>query len=184
MPTWSRRWIALATGAGFLLAGTAVAVVLLTDPAEPELDEDLMRAVGPVVHADLPVNRKVTWPGSAAGRWFCAERAVETRRDGSDVRVGLIANCSEYVRRDGVLVQNGGWSGALVVTLASGPDGYRVRDVEVPVDGAGHDASLQRMFSSAGYEEVRRSASRAGPDPAPEARAAFGLPADAPVVLR
>ncbi|WET76559.1 hypothetical protein P3102_20775 [Amycolatopsis sp. QT-25] len=184
MRAWSRRWIALGAGAGCLLAGTVVAVVLLTDHAEPELDEDLWRAVAPVVHAELPANRKHTWPGSPAGRWFCAERAVETRRDGSDVRVGLIANCSEYVGRDGVLVQSSGRSGALVVTLASGPDGYRVRDIEAPVDGAGHDESLRRMFSTAGYEEVRRSASRAGPDPAPEARAALGLPADAPVVLR
>ena len=129
-----------------------------------------MRAVAPVVHADLPTNPKVTWPGSAGGRWFCAERPVQTRRDGLTFEWDLIANCSEYVRRDEVLVEGSGSSMALVVTLASGPDGYRVRDVEVPVDGAGNDASLRRMFSEAGYEEVRRSAGRPGPDPAPEAR--------------
>lgn len=183
MRTWNRRRIAVAAGAGFLLAGTTVAVASLTGQAEPELDQDLLRAVAPVIHADLPVNRKVTWPGVSGGRWFCAERAVETRRDGGDVRVGLIASCSEYVQRGGVLVMGSGFSGALVVTLTSGPGGYRVRDVEAPTDGAGHDVSLRRMFSTAGYAEVRRSAGRAGPDPAPEARAAFGLPADAPVVL-
>jgi hypothetical protein len=182
MPAWNHHRIALAIGAGLALVGSAV--VLLTDHTGhtvPELDQDLWRAVSPVVHADLPANAKVTWPG---GRWFCAERAVETRRDGGDVRVGLLATCTAYIQRDGALVMSSGFSGALVVTLTSGPDGYRVRDVEVPVDGAGNDASLRRMFSAAGYKEVRSSSGRAGPDPAPEARAAFGLPAGAPVLPR
>jgi hypothetical protein len=179
MPTWNRHRTALAIGAGLALVGSAV--VLLTDHAEPELDEDLWRAVNPVVHADLPTNPKLTWLG---GRWFCAERAVETQRDGDAVRVGLIATCEAYIQRDGALTRGGRFAGALVVTLTSGPDGYRVRDVEVPLDGAGNDASLRRMFSAAGYEEVRSSTGRARPDPAPEARAAFGLPADAPVLPR
>jgi hypothetical protein len=175
----NRHRIALAAGAGLALVGSAV--VLLTDHAEPELDEDLWRSVNPVVHADLPTNPKVTWPG---GRWFCAEQAVETRRESGDVRVGLIATCEAYFQRAGTLTTSSGFSGALVVTLTSGPHGYQVRDVEMPLDGAGHDASLRRMFSAAGYEEVQSSMGRARPDPAPEARAAFGLPADAPVLPR
>ncbi|ALG06760.1 hypothetical protein [Kibdelosporangium phytohabitans] len=176
-----RTWIAIG---GLLVAGAAVAVpMLVPEPAAPELDQELLRAVAPVVHADLPVNRKVVWPGTAGGRWFCAERPVETRRDGDDVRFGLLASCSEYAHRDGKLVHGSGFSGALVVTLAASPDGYRVRDVELPPDGAGNSAALKRMFSAAGYEQVQRSAGH-GPDPAPEARAAFGLPADAPVVPR
>lgn len=182
MPTWNRSRIAATAGGALLLAGTAV--VLLTDTAKPELDHDLLRAVTPVVHTDLPNNRKVTWPASPGARWFCAEHPIETHRDGDDVRVGLIADCSEYTPRDGALLLTGGRRGPLVVTLTPTPHGYQVRDVETPTDGAGHDASLQRMFTEAGYDEIRRSAGRAGPDPAPEARAAFGLPADAPVVDR
>ncbi|ONI77264.1 hypothetical protein ALI144C_34950 [Actinosynnema sp. ALI-1.44] len=170
--------------AALLLTGTAVAVLLLTSPARPELDEDLLRAVAPVVHTDLPTNRKVVWPSQPGGRWFCAQRPVEIRRDGDDVRLGLIANCSMYVRRDAALVLSGGFSGGLVAVLTPGPDGYRVRDVEVPVDGAGNAESLKRMFSTAGYEEVRRSTGRTGLDPTPQARAAFGLPANAPVASR
>jgi hypothetical protein len=181
VPPWNRRRIALIAGAGLVLAGLTV---VLTVHAEPELDEDLWQAVSPVVHAELPANPKVTWPVSPGERWFCASRAVETRQDGSDVRVGLMATCEAYVRRDNALAKSGGHAGALVVTLISGPDGYRVREVEVPLDGAGHDASLRRMFTTAGYEVVRNSANRAGLDPAPEARAAFGLPADAPVLPR
>jgi hypothetical protein len=184
MPTWNRRRITQAAGAVLVLAGALVTVVLLTEDPEPEFDENLWQAVAPVVHADLPANRKVTWAVSPGERWFCAERPVETRRDGGDVRVGLIARCDAYVRQDSALVQSGGMSDALVVVLTPGPDGYRVREVEVPSDGAGHDASLRRMFSAAGYEKVRDSASQAGPDPAPEARAAFGLPADTPVQRR
>jgi hypothetical protein len=109
---------------------------------------------------------------------------VETRHTGDGVRVGLVATCSEYAHRDGALVESAGLHSPLVVTLTTDRDGWRVRAVDVPADGAGHDASLRRMFSRAGYEEVRRSIDEPGPDPAVEARTAFGLPADAPVLPR
>ncbi|MFL6125387.1 hypothetical protein [Actinophytocola sp.] len=182
MPGWNRRWTALSAGAGLLLAGTA-AVLLVTD-AKPELDETLLREVGPVVHAALPTDRELTWPGPLKGRWFCAERWVETRHIDGAVRVGLIANCSEYARRDGALVESAGLHSPLVVTLTPGRNGWRVHDVDVPTDGAGHDASLRRMFTQPGYEEVRRSMGEPGPDPAVEAREAFRLPVDAPVLPR
>jgi hypothetical protein len=184
VPTLNRRRITLTICAALLLAAVPVAVILLTDEPELEFDENLWHAVTPAVHANLPTNPKVVWAVSPGERWFCAEKAIETRRDGSDVRVGLIVTCEAYSQRDNTLVRSSGHAAPMVVTLTSGPSGYQVRDVEVPADGAGHDVSVRRMFSSAGYEKIQDSGHRVGPDPAPEARVAFGLPADAPVYPR
>ncbi|SDM32850.1 hypothetical protein [Allokutzneria albata] len=169
----SRSRIALIVGAGIAVATT---VVLLRNDPKPELDEDLVREVTPAVHSALLTNGKLTWPTKSGGRWFCATRAVETRRDGDMVRVGVLATCMDYTRVERCLASSAGSSGAVVVTLR----GNQVLNVEVPVDGAGNDAMLRRMFSEAGYAEVRRSVGRESPDPAPKAKAAFGLPADAP----
>jgi hypothetical protein len=183
MPTWNRRRIMFAVAGAVLLAGSAITVALLTDP-EPELDQNLWQAVNPVVHAELLANKKITHSVSPGMRWFCAEEPVETRRDGADVRVGVRMTCIAYEQRDGALVERAGSSGPLVVTLTPTPDGHRVREVEVPVDGRGFDASVRRMFSPAGYAVVTDTVGKAGPNPAAEARAAFGLPADAPVLYR
>ncbi|WP_086824491.1 hypothetical protein [Allokutzneria sp. NRRL B-24872] len=172
MPNWNR--VALAVGAGVaLIAGT---LLLRSDP-EPELDQGLVREVSPAVHEALLSDKKLTWQARGGGRWFCAERPVETRRDGDTVRVGVLATCMNYARGEECLASSAGSSSAVVVTLR----GTQVLNVEVPPDGAGNDETLRRMFSGAGYAEVRRSIGRDTPDPAPEARAAFGLPAEAPI---
>ncbi|GAA4011030.1 hypothetical protein GCM10022247_36710 [Allokutzneria multivorans] len=167
----TRKRVALAVSAGIVLF---VGTVLVLQKPKLELDEQLVRAVSPAVHEALLSNKKLTWPTKSGGRWFCAERVVETRRDGDTVRVGVLASCMNYARGDGCLASNAGSSGAVVVTLR----GTQVLDVEVPIDGAGNDEMLRRMFSDAGYAEVRRSIGRDTPDPAPEAKAAFGLPAN------
>nr|WP_052478539.1 hypothetical protein [Kibdelosporangium sp. MJ126-NF4]CEL18892.1 hypothetical protein [Kibdelosporangium sp. MJ126-NF4]CTQ95304.1 hypothetical protein [Kibdelosporangium sp. MJ126-NF4] len=197
MQTWNNRRLAWIVAVELVLLG---AVIFLSRPLErwiesgeptrpasperPELDQDLLRAIAPVVHADLPTNHKVVWAGRG-GRWFCAESPVETGHAGTAIYLGVVAMCSEYVARDGVLVHSAGFRSPLLVTLErGGQDGYVVRDVEKPHDGSANDASLRRMFTLAGYWDIDRVTREASPDPAPEARAALGLPPDAPVVMR
>jgi hypothetical protein len=156
---------------GVLLAvvGLWLFTVLVHQP--PKVDQALAEKVLPVIDAHLQ-----------GGKWFCTERVIEIRQQDDELRVGLDTSCQEYFRSGNTLVAASGQSSPKLVTLAGGPDRYEVRRVQSPLDGAGYSDSVRRMFSAAGYTEVRRSV--ALPDPAVEARQEFGLPPDAPVRLR
>ena len=161
---------------GLLVAvGTVWVVVALRAPA---VDPVLEAKVLPVIDEEL---ERGPWPGMLGGRWFCAERVIEIRGTSDELAVGIDAECEEYVRDGDELLAGSGERGPKVVVLAAGSDGYRVVRVDVPPDGAGFSPWVERRFSAAG---ARQLGSRTlSPDGAAQARAAFGLPPDAPVRL-
>jgi hypothetical protein len=171
-------------------AGGAVVVVAVTwwwlARDEPPMDEALLESVRPAIHEQLPRSREVGRGGMLTGsrqdlrpRWFCAERAIEIWRQGTDIRVGLIAHCAEYGRNGDALVSGTGMSGAMAVTVVGEPGAYRLSTVEWARDGAAHVASIERIFTPAGAR-VALHAEQGGhaPDTATledEARRHFGL---------
>jgi hypothetical protein len=178
---------------GAVVAGAVAWWLLARD--EPPMDEALLDSVRPAIHEQLPRATEVSGGGMLTdarqdppARWFCAEKPIEIRRQGTDIRVGMVAHCAEYGVRDGALVNGTGTSGAMVVTVTGEPDAYRLSTVEWARDGAAHAASIREMFTPAGAREALRI-EQGGEAPGSatledEARRHFGLPPDAPVLPR
>jgi hypothetical protein len=176
-----------AVGLALALAGAgALAWWFASDLAAPEVDPTLERAVRSVVDEHLS---RGPWPGYLANRrgsaWFCSADMIELRREGAELKVGLLALCQEYARAGDELLCGSGEHGPKLVTLVSsnsgpGPARYEVRHVQSARDGASYWPSVQQMFSRAGQAELRRLEAQVRPselaDPAVEARQAFGLP--------
>jgi hypothetical protein len=108
--------------------------VVIERYALPEPDQELVRAVLPVIdeHLELQVTR-----GALAAerpdlrpRWFCAERVIEIRRAGDELAVGLDVRCEEYARWGETLVTGTGGHGPQLALLSGGPDRYVVRRIE------------------------------------------------------
>jgi hypothetical protein len=178
-----------------LLTGTVLAIALAAvgswlafgrDEPPPPGDPALERAVLPVVDAHLSQG---PWRGLLSHRhpgaaWFCSVDVIELRREGGNLKAGVDAWCDEYAPSGDRLLAGSGEHTPKLVTLSGGPDHYEVRHVESPSNGASHWPSIQRMFSEATQTELQRRQGRPSqwlPDPAIEARQAFGLPPDAPV---
>lgn len=178
-------------GGGLLIAGAVAWQALARD--EPPMDGALLASVRPAIHEQLPRSPEVGGHGVLTGRhqelrprWFCAEKPIEIRRLGNEIRVGLIARCAEYGLRGGALVTGTGSSGAMVVAVTGEPGEYRLSAVEWARDGAAHSASVRRMFTPAGTREALQ-AEQGGDGPGSstmedEARRHFRLPPDAPVL--
>jgi hypothetical protein len=188
--TWLRRpWVRLAVVAVVVAAGLTT---WWLSRDEPPMDEALLESVLPTINEQLPTTREVAYGGMLTGsdqplpaRWFCTTTPIEIQRQGTDIRVGLIANCGEYAHRDGALVSGSGSSGAMMVTVTGEPSAYRLAKVEWGRDGAAHEASIREMFTPAGAREALQAEQFGDtPDPTNQARQHFGLPSNAPVLPR
>ncbi len=166
-----------------MLAGVGLLVVAaawwIVDEMQP-VDEDVVREALPVIDEHL---RASAWkgilsstPGVEGIRWVCTEKVIETLPDGERFRVGLVAYCEEFARRDGALVAGSAFHQPAVYLVERGELGYRVISREVAKDGAGYSPSVRAMFSWSGAKRVLDGV---GPDsPSSVAAAAFGLPPD------
>lgn len=172
-----RRFALIGTGAA--LVGGLVWWAFEFGPFEsPDLDDDLAAAVTPAVDAKLT---SPLWRGALGGTWFCTEEIVEIRPDGDRLKVGLGAHCGEFARNGDGLVTGSGWRAPVVVTVARTEGGYTALTAEQAMDGAAYEPWVERTFSRAGAKQVLRRGNWDGlPDPADKARAAFGLPGNAP----
>lgn len=144
---------------------------------------ELHQSVLPAIERHLQDNPDLR--GSLAdrsSRWFCSEHIIEIRERGDELLVGLVAHCDEYVELDGALGAGSGYRGAKLVTLAKENGGYVVTAVESAKDGDQHRASIEAMFTPAGVEAVFDRRSHNLDNTAAEAKAAFGLEPDAPVI--
>lgn len=181
-----------------VIGGVAAAVVLVVAGAvsahaystahRPHLDAAARRAV-PAIESYLTTRAAGTWDGPVAKRnpgragWFCRADPVESRQAGGRLRVGVLAQCGEYLRRGGRLVIDAGYASPLVVAMVPQGSGYAPVHVAHPWDGTRFAWSVRQMFTADGARTaLRRSTDGDFPEPAPAARRRFGLPAGAPIV--
>lgn len=180
----------VAAVAVLVAAVVVVAEVVAGNASGPHVGVAAARRSTPAIEAYLPTHAAGTWDGPLAqrhpgqARWFCRADPIESRRS-SDGRlwVGVLAQCGEYLRTGERLTIDAGYASPLVVVLR--PQG----SVDVPIqayhpsDGGRFAWSLRQMFTPAGARTaLRGTADGDFPDPAPAARRAFGLPAQAPIV--
>jgi hypothetical protein len=117
-------------------------------------------------------------------RTFCTAAIIEIRHDGPRWRVGMETDCGEFARRGKTLVEGtqGGSDEVMVLARAAGGQ-YRV--VSAVSDGypVVPDISwVDRHFSPGAAYELNYGTWPASPDPAVQARQAFGFPPGTPVV--
>lgn len=186
----SRRTLAAGgvTTVVVLGAGVVIAVQAYGAAHRPHLDPAARRLV-PAIERYLSTPAAGTWAGSLAerhpgkARWYCAVDPIESRATASGLRVGLLADCAEYMRDGDRLVTDAGYASPLVVRLTRRGSGYVPANVQHPGDGTRFAWSVRRMFTRDGARAAQRaSADGAYPDPTPAARLGFGLPPAAPVV--
>jgi len=117
-------------------------------------------------------------------RTFCTAAIIEIRRAGPRWRVGMVTWCEEYARRGHSLVTGSGsiFNEVMVLAGAAGGD-YRV--VSAVGDSWAQDADpgwIDRHFSRGAAREINSRGWPALPNPAVQARRAFGFPPGTPVV--
>jgi hypothetical protein len=153
----------------------------------PEVDVEEARAVLPLIDEHL---ERGPWPGlltttrpDLEPRWFCEEQVIETRRDGAELRVGLVASCSEFGRVDDALLEGSGEMSAKLAVLAGRPDRWEVIRIESPPPGHAATEWERARFSPVAVKHLRRHEVSPGLSEAltAQARLAFGLPPDSPV---
>jgi len=187
----SRRMVVLGSVAGVvvLVGGVVLASAISRAAHRPHLDAAARRSV-PAIEAYLPTRAAGTWDGPLAqrrpgqARWYCRADPIESRRraDG-DLRVGVMAQCGEYLRDGDRLTIDAGYASPLVVVLQPRGSAYVPVRVAHPGDGTRFAWSVRKMFTADGARTALRAATDGDfPDPAPAARRGFGLPADAPIV--
>lgn len=172
-----------------IVAGAVVAVAMSRTGPRPHLDVAARRSI-PAIETYLPTRAAGTWAGPLAARqpgrarWFCRADPVDSQRDSSGrLRVGVLAQCGEYLRTGDRLTIDAGYASPMLVLLAPQGAGYRPVQVFHPADGTRFAWSLRQMFTPAGARAALRGATDGDfPDPAPDARRGFGLPARAPIV--
>lgn len=119
-------------------------------------------------------------------RAFCSVWIIDTQPEGSGLRVGTIVYCEEYARRGGSLLSGKGAQEAVVLTLSPATAPTSVTAVSYEPDDA-PPSWFSATYTSAGSAEIQSiligSTNSNLTDPSIQARAAFGLPASAPVEL-
>ncbi|MFE5505292.1 hypothetical protein [Amycolatopsis japonica] len=167
-----KRWPVLA-GVGVVVAASGWWIV----DEMPTVDDAVAREALPPIDEHL---RALAGSGDTGTRWVCTQKVIETRPDGDQVKVGLVASCDE-VERDAVgLVTRAGFRRQpMVYRVERTPGGFRVLDRKVAEDGAGFSPSVKAMFSWTGARRVLHGASP--DDPKSVSAAAFGLPESTPV---
>lgn len=108
-------------------------------------------------------------------RTFCTATIIEIRRAGPRWRVGMVALCAEYARRGHTLVTGSASVFNEVMVLAGGH--YRVVSAVSDSWSEGPDTGwVDRHFSRGAAREINSGTLPAPPDPAVQARRAFGFP--------
>jgi hypothetical protein len=186
----SRRTLAIgAVIAAVVLVAAVTAAVRADDLAHrPHLDATARRTV-PAIAAYLRTPAAGTWAGTlaekrpGAARWFCGVTPIESRYIQGRLRVGIVAQCAEYLRDGDHLVTDAGYATPLVIALQRSGTGWVPVHIQHPGDGTRFAWSVTRMFTPDGARvAMRASTNGVFPDPAPDARTAFGLPANASIV--
>ena len=187
----SRRMLLIGGAAAgiVLVAGVVAAAAVSRNAHRPHLGA-AARAAVPAIDAYLPTRAAGTWDGPLAqrrpgqARWYCRADPIESRRtpDGR-LRVGVMAQCGEYLRDGDRLTVDAVYASPLVVVLRPRGATYVPVRAAHPGDGTRFTWSVRQMFTADGARAALRAATDGDfPDPAPAARRGFGLPADAPIV--
>ncbi|WP_327315998.1 hypothetical protein [Streptomyces sp. NBC_01235] len=181
MSVLSFRRGAVGAGAAAVLAATGSWVMWPAD-----VDEGLWAEVRPVIEARIAAESRGSGFGETVpaldARWFCRADALELVEHAGEVRAGVNTLCVEYGVRDGSLVECGAGQYPQVVRLErddAAVGGYRVVSREAPPDGAGYGRWTDSHFGVYVRSSLQDSMSSAALET--EARAHFGLPADASV---
>jgi hypothetical protein len=108
---------------------------------------------------------------------FCTAAIIEIRPARSGWRVGMETDCTEYARRGDTLLEGTGAGEDEVMVLAGSGSSYRVvSDVNDDYPITPDDRWVDRHFSRAAAYEINYGIPPAPPDPAVQARQAFGFP--------
>ncbi|MCQ9185245.1 hypothetical protein KMT30_40700 [Streptomyces sp. IBSBF 2953] len=181
MSVLSFRRGAVGVAASAVLAATGTWVMWPAD-----VDEGLWAEVRPVIEARIAAESRGGGLTDAVpardARWFCRAEALELEERAGEVRAGVNALCVEYGVQDDTLVECGAGQYPQVVRLErdrAAHGGYRVVGREEPPDGEGYGRWTESHFGVLTRPALRNPMSPAELET--EARAHFGLPADASV---
>ncbi|GAB2804823.1 hypothetical protein [Lentzea nigeriaca] len=118
-------------------------------------------------------------------RWFCEVRVIEEDQGRDESEVGFLTMCNQFAAVNGELLNSSGEAGPKLAIVTSPPKPVEVLRVESPGDGSLYARWVEANFSWIGAKKLHRlqasevrNLENATRD---KARAAFGLPADAPV---
>ncbi|GGR90777.1 hypothetical protein GCM10010269_32360 [Streptomyces humidus] len=182
MSVLSFRRGAVGVGAAAVLAATGTWVMWPAD-----VDEELWAEVRPVIEARIAAEPRGGGHADAVpardARWFCRAQALELEERAGRVRAGVDTLCVEYGVRDDTLVACRAGRYPQVVRLErdrAADGGYRVVGRDEPPDGEGYGRWTEAHFGVFIRPALRDPMSSAELET--EARAHFGLPADASVV--
>ncbi|MFI0445726.1 hypothetical protein [Actinomadura sp. 6N118] len=178
-----RSW--LIVGAVLAVVGAAAGIVAWPDPEPPSVDGRLRAELVPLIQTHLETKADL---GGALddqpelnSRWLCDLELIETEQRGPDLLAGIYTSCQEFARTGPSLLAGTGFRSPMRITVRSGA----VTSVEEPVDGAGFQPTVSRMFTESGERRVFDFINSGGPferDRLPErARRTFDLPANAPI---
>ncbi len=194
-PAWSagprsamtgiRAW-SMVLGCAATLAAAATAMILWSPghgPLLPGLDRAQARLMLPAIEAylDSPAG------GNQGGyltdafpelkpRVFCTAAIIEIRRDGSGWRVGMQTACGEYARRGDTLLEGTAGGNTEVIVLAGNGSRYRVTSAASSDPTVPDPRWVDRHFSAGAAVEINGGLWPVPPNPAVQARRAFGLP--------
>jgi hypothetical protein len=173
------RWLVLGCVAVItVIIGVSVWLVA----REPAVNQAQAKAMLPVVEAYLSRDSAFRQAFGSLNpqlkpRVFCDARILEISPDGPRWRVGMIAKCGQFARRDNSLIEGGsGYPGVGEVMILSGHRGhYHVLSLDV---GPPYydPAWVHRNFSSDLADQLLSPNPPTAPDPVSQARQAFGFP--------
>jgi hypothetical protein len=177
--------VALCAGLGLWVAGRRP-----HEPQRPHVNAAQALAMLPAIEAylDSPAGRNQggmlaqLYP-KLHSRVFCTATIIEIRPASRGWRVGMETDCTEYARRGDTLLEGTGAGEDEVMVLAGSGTNYRVvSDVNDAYPITPDDRWVDRHFSRAAAHEINYGTWPDPPDPAVQARLAFGLPPGAKAV--
>ncbi|GGU24532.1 hypothetical protein [Lentzea flava] len=123
--------------------------------------------------------------GDQRARWFCEVRVIEEDQSSEESEVGFLTMCNQFSAERGELLNSSGEVGPKLAIVTSPPNPVEVLRIESPGDGSAYSPWIKANFSWTGAKKLHRlqasevrNLENATRD---KARAAFGLPPDAPV---